>query len=264
MTTNSKIMVYDDNCPLCNAYTSAFVKMGLLNVEGRQAFSQVDAAIMCQFDKQKSRNEIPLLDTATNQTWYGLDAMLEVLNIKFPLVKKLANIVPIKWFLLRLYKLISYNRKVIVAIPKNSTAFDCTPDFNKKYRLLFLLLATIVGYVFINSAYQFFNVKAFANISVTQVYIGFASFCLISWLVPLFINKSMAYHYWGQIAILVLLSVLLLSPLLLIGKIILLKALVKSLYALCVFAFLVKEIRRRKVYLMSIIAFSKRPLAQLK
>ena len=257
-------MVYDDNCPLCNAYTRVFVKLGLLNVEGRQPFSQVDAVIMCQIDKHKSRNEIPLLDTATNQTWYGLDAMLEVINMKFPLVKKLANIVPVKWVLLRLYKLISYNRKVIVAVPKNNSAFDCTPDFNKKYRLFFLLLITSIFYLFISSAYQFFKLQTLANISETQVYIGFASFLFICWLVPLLVDKSIAYHYWGQIAMLVLVPILLLLPLLLLGKILPLTALTKGLYVLCVFAFLVKETRRRKVYLMSVIAASKRPLAQLK
>ncbi|MFC4231059.1 hypothetical protein ACFOW1_04100 [Parasediminibacterium paludis] len=53
MKNHAKVMVYDDNCPLCNAYTSAFVKMGLLEANGRKAFSQVSDSIMCKLDTHK-------------------------------------------------------------------------------------------------------------------------------------------------------------------------------------------------------------------
>jgi len=38
METTDKILVYDDACPLCVAYTGAFVKTGLLTAEGRKSF----------------------------------------------------------------------------------------------------------------------------------------------------------------------------------------------------------------------------------
>lgn len=177
MTTNNKVIVYDDNCPLCNAYTSAFVKIGLLEANGRKAFSQATDSIMCKLDTHKSKNEIPLLDTATNQTWYGLDAMLEVISVKFPLVKRVANIKPVKWFLQRLYKLISFNRKVIVAVPKTNSKYDCTPDFNVKYRFVFLLFVTLFTIACIKPLYYFFNVQTVTNIALQQVYIGFGVLC---------------------------------------------------------------------------------------
>lgn len=264
MNNHTKVMVYDDNCPLCNAYTTAFVKMGLLEANGRQAFSEATANIMCRLDASKSKNEIPLLDTESNQTWYGLDAMLEVISAKYPLVKKLANIKPVKWFLLRLYKLISYNRKVIVAIPKINSKYDCTPDFNIKYRLAFLLIVCCICAAFISPAFQFFNVKAIVNVSLQQVYFGFAMLWVVFFAVPKIINSTMAYHYWGQIAMICLLTVLLTLPLILIGKIVLLSSLVKGLYVLCLLTFIIKDALRRRIYLLSIINFSKRPLAQLK
>jgi predicted DCC family thiol-disulfide oxidoreductase YuxK len=264
MNTNSKVMMYDDNCPLCNAYTNAFVKMGLLDVAGRQPLSQVDKAIISRLDKHKSRNEIPLLDTATNQAWYGLDAMLEVISGKYPFVKKVANIAFVKWFLFRLYKLISYNRKVIVAVPKSNSPFNCTPDFNKKYRLAFLLLVTVACVAFISPAYQFFSVKFSMNINLQQAYLGFTVLWLTLFMIPKLVNSSMAFHYWGQLAMLCLLSVLLTLPLIVIGNIVAISTLIKGLYFFCMFTFLLKEVLRRKVYLKSILEYSKRPLSQLK
>jgi predicted DCC family thiol-disulfide oxidoreductase YuxK len=264
MKRNSKVMVYDDNCPLCNAYTSAFVKIGLLEANGRKAFSQATDSIMCKLDTHKSKNEIPLLDTTTNQTWYGLDAMLEVISVKFPLVKRVANIAPIKWFLLRLYKLISYNRKVIVAVPKTNSKYDCTPDFNAKYRFVFLLFVTLFTIVCIKPLHYFFNVQSIANTALQQVYLGFGGLFLVAFVLPKLLHNTMAYHYWGQIAMVSLLSMLLILPLFFVGQILALTTFVKSLYLLGLLAFMVKEIRRRITYLRSVIDWGKRPLAQLK
>ncbi len=264
MTTNYKVMVYDDNCPLCNVYTSAFVKIGLLEANGRKAFSEATDSIMCKLDAHKSKNEIPLLDTSTNQTWYGLDAMLEVISVKFPLVKRVANIKPIKWFLQHIYKLISYNRKVIVAVPKTNSKYDCTPDFNVKYRLAFLIFVTFFIIVCIEPLYYFFNVQSLANTALQQVYLGFGGLFLVAFALPKIFHNSMAYHYWGQIAMVSLLSLLLMLPLLFVGQILVLPTFVKGLYLLALLVFMVKEINRRLVYLRSVIDCSKRPLAHLK
>lgn len=74
----------------------------------------------------------------------------------------------------------------------------------------------------------------------------------------------MAYHYWGQIAMVSLSSLLLMLPLFFLGQILDLTTFVKSLYLLGLLAFMVKEIKRRITYLHSVIDCSKRPLAQLK
>ncbi len=264
MTANNKVMVYDDNCPLCNAYTSAFVKIGLLEANGRKAFSQATDSIMCKLDTHKSKNEIPLLDTTTNQTWYGLDAMLEVISVKFPLVKRVANIAPVKWCLQRLYKLISYNRKVIVAVPKTNSKYDCTPDFNAKYRFVFLILVTVFTAACTSPFYKFFNVQSIVNIALQQVYLGFGVLFLVAFALPKLLHNAMAYHYWGQIAMVSLLSLLLTLPLFFVGQILVLPTFVKGLYLLGLPAFMVKEIKRRINYLHSVIDCSIRPLAQLK
>jgi predicted DCC family thiol-disulfide oxidoreductase YuxK len=82
MKSSSKILIYDDGCPLCSAYTTAFVKAGMLDKEGRKNFNTIDANTFALIDKQKCNNEIPLIDTRTNEVWYGIDALLEILSSK--------------------------------------------------------------------------------------------------------------------------------------------------------------------------------------
>jgi predicted DCC family thiol-disulfide oxidoreductase YuxK len=145
--TSDKIIIYDDSCPLCCWYTDAFVSTGLLKKENRLSFSQLpDESLIKQLDIEKSKDEIPLLDSAGGPTIYGIDSLLEILGSRWPWMKTVAHIGPINWFLKRLYKLVSYNRRVIVATPSTpSTGFDCTPHFNLFYRCLYLTLALVIG-----------------------------------------------------------------------------------------------------------------------
>lgn len=139
MKTSSKVLIYDNDCPLCKAYSSAFVQTGLLPLSGRQHFNTVDPEIFKLVDLEKCNNEIPLVDVSEKKVWYGIDALLEIIGGKFPFLKRWGNFPPIKWILKRLYKLISYNRKVIVAIPA-ANGYDCSPQFQLFYRVIFLLL----------------------------------------------------------------------------------------------------------------------------
>ncbi|MEL6660912.1 MAG: DCC1-like thiol-disulfide oxidoreductase family protein [Bacteroidota bacterium] len=146
MTTTQKIILYDDNCPLCCWYTGAFVKTGLLTQEGRQAFGEIDAdQIATQLDLERSKDEIPLLDTQGGTTLYGIDSLLYILGQRWPWMVKIARWAPIDWFLRSLYKFISYNRRVIVASQTPEDSFDCSPQFNLFYRYLYLIFAGLVG-----------------------------------------------------------------------------------------------------------------------
>jgi hypothetical protein len=68
----------------------------------------LDDALLSKIDFDKSRNEIPLLDTSTNKVVYGIDALLEILAQKIPFIKATGNFAPLKWFLKKLYKLIFF------------------------------------------------------------------------------------------------------------------------------------------------------------
>jgi len=78
--TATKILVYDDDCPLCEWYTGLFVKYKLLEPQGRVEFSKIQPAMLSLLDADRGRNEIPLLDTSSGKVLYGIDALLDILG----------------------------------------------------------------------------------------------------------------------------------------------------------------------------------------
>jgi hypothetical protein len=50
----NKILVYDDNCPLCTWYSGLFVKYGFLNAEGRKPFSTLDDKLLAKLTLAKA------------------------------------------------------------------------------------------------------------------------------------------------------------------------------------------------------------------
>lgn len=249
MKANNKTIIYDDTCPMCSWYTGAFVKTGLLQPDGRKAFSQADAALLGAIDLQRSKNEIPLLDTATGQVYYGIDAMLEVLGQKQPWIKKVGNIAPIKWFLYRLYRLVTYNRRVIVAPRTNSAAFDCAPDFNVRYRTYFMLFCLLLNTWLLFPLYQLFDNNTLTNFSMQEWLLRYAVLIAVNTLPTLVLPRKTNMEYLGQLTMLVTLFFLLCIPLLLINKAGLHTGLVGKTVYLCALGGLVgREYIRRMQY----------------
>lgn len=144
-TLNQHTLLYDTDCPLCNFYTSAFVKAKMLDTEGRKSFGKITAKERKFIDVKRAVNEIALVDRENKQVTYGIDSLLKVIGNSFPIVEKVGKFKPIKYGLSKLYSLISYNRKVIIPSEKKaSEELECIPDFNVKYRLLFIVLGTLI------------------------------------------------------------------------------------------------------------------------
>ena len=60
---SSKTIIYDDECPFCVAYTSSFVKLGILKAEERIPFSALkEQEFIERMDAARQGNEIPLVD----------------------------------------------------------------------------------------------------------------------------------------------------------------------------------------------------------
>ncbi|MBS1654947.1 MAG: DUF393 domain-containing protein [Bacteroidetes bacterium] len=215
----SKILIYDDNCPLCSAYTSAFVKTGLLEKEGRQNFNTIDPAILRMIDESRSKNEIPLVDIDTNQVWYGIDALLEIIDQKFHGVKTIGRFKPINWLLKKMYKLISINRRLIVATDKKKGNFDCTPDFNTRYRLIFLFLGISFNTLMLYPINQFVLSKTvvFTNTDI-QLQSAHIALVLLNIFIAFTLSLKARLEYLGQINMVSLLTILLIIPLLLLNR----------------------------------------------
>jgi len=216
---SNRVLVYDDKCPLCAAYTEGFVRTGLLPKEGRVAFSTVAESILSSIDFEKSKNEIPLYDTESKKTWYGIDALLEILGDRFPWIKWIGNIKPIKWFLKKLYKLISYNRKVIVATKCGPGAIDCAPDFSFFYRILFMFIFLVFNTLMLFPIHNLILApSAIYNNSIDELQVSHLALVGMNLLLASTLEKHKALEYLGQVNMLALMTVLLMIPLMVLNK----------------------------------------------
>lgn len=137
-TLENKVIIYDDVCPLCKAYTAGFVKMGWL--EKRSGFTDATPEMLAKIDLDRARHEIPLYDSATGEVHYGLDALFLILGNKMPVFKPLFRSRVFRAVLYQFYQLITFNRRLIAGSPSPASGFDCAPDVNIFWRSVFLVL----------------------------------------------------------------------------------------------------------------------------
>lgn len=137
-------LIYDKDCPLCAAYTSGFVKTGMMDANGRKPFSELSEYDNRIIDSKRACNEIALINNNNQSVIYGIDSLLTIIGNSFPILQKAGNIKPVKFILKKLYSFISYNRKVIIpAGQKVNNEIQCIPDFNYKYRIAYIIFGIL-------------------------------------------------------------------------------------------------------------------------
>lgn len=140
----NKVILYDSECPLCEAYTKGFVRLGILLPEQRIAFAALDKQeFIGRLDVSRQGNEIPLVDLSGGETLYGIDALLFLLSQKWKWIGKLFRAGFFYFIAKKFYSLVSYNRRII--LPKNYCTYkhDCAPAFHLRWRLAFLVFAAL-------------------------------------------------------------------------------------------------------------------------
>ena len=152
-------LIYDDNCPLCKAYTKAFVASGFLKKEHRISFSEVNITDH-KIDWEKAKHEIPFVNLTTGEVKYGVDALAEILQQKIFFIQPLLRIKLLNWFFKKLYALISYNRKIIVANSKSiNQNFDCSPNYNFFWRSLFAIVCLVLNIFLLHKIFNVLQVN---------------------------------------------------------------------------------------------------------
>jgi hypothetical protein len=143
-TLENHILLYDEDCPLCSVYTTGFIKSGMLDENGRKSYCQLSLEEQNFVDLKRAANEIALVDNKTKTVIYGIDSLLKVIGFSFPWMAKVGTTKPIHFILKKLYSFVSYNRKVIIpSKEKEENILQCIPDFNIKYRLIFIGFAVM-------------------------------------------------------------------------------------------------------------------------
>lgn len=174
---DSKVIVYDDVCPLCKAYTSGFVRAGWLRPENRIGFAEAPEELIGQIDIDRARHEIPLYDRITGETLYGKEALFFILGEAIPIFRPLFRMRLFRAFIFCLYQIITYNRRIIANSRPPAKGFDCAPDFNAFYRWLYIgIMGMGAGLLFYSAAPNF---DLFLSILVLCVGVAIVTGCLM-------------------------------------------------------------------------------------
>jgi predicted DCC family thiol-disulfide oxidoreductase YuxK len=244
-TLNDHIIIYDDECPMCDLYTRAFVRTRMLDKGGRVAFSKMNESLNADIDRKRSSNEIALINTRTGEVMYGIDSLFIIIGNAFPLFKSLFACRPFRWLTKKAYSFVSYNRKVIVPGKTLNTEKACIPDFNVKYRIAYILLA----WIFVASI-----VSAYFKLLAPVVEPGtfLREFILVGAQIPFqalslsFLSRERLVNYLGNMMTVTMMGALLLMPLLILTHLgVTLSPIVCSVYLVLVVGLMVLEHMRR-------------------
>lgn len=136
-TLKGYTILYDEACPMCRAYTSAFVKSGMLDEQGRASYQQ-DNRLACHVDPSRAREEIALVHRESGEAFYGIDSMFTILGHSIPACKGLLQNSLFRFLISSLYRFISFNRRII--IPAKEASYT-GPRLHRGYRLLYVLFS---------------------------------------------------------------------------------------------------------------------------
>ena len=215
-TLENQTLLYDEDCPLCRVYTSAFINAGMLDENGKKPYCKLSNEEQNFIDVKRASNEIALVDNENKTVIYGIDSLLKVIGFSFPWMEKIGNLKPIKLFLKKLYSFISYNRKVIIPSKiKKEIKLQCVPDFNYKYRILYILFAatitTFILYKFSDSISILPKSTILRELILALGQIVFQSLFLIKF------DKKVITNYIGNLMTISLMGSLLLIPILILN-----------------------------------------------
>jgi hypothetical protein len=211
-TLENNILIYDCDCPMCNVYSGAFIKSGMLEQQGRMPYNEMTVPIKNLLDLERSRNEIALVDIKQNKVIYGLDSLVTILGNNFPFIKIIFRFSPLYWFMKKVYSFISYNRKVIAPTRELNPEGACIPDYNVKYRITFIALSSLFVAWILNL--YFANISSIKNNPhgfLMEWFITIDQLLILGWLVA-GIKREMVLHYLGHNMVVSVIGALLLLP----------------------------------------------------
>lgn len=246
-TLENQTLLYDEDCPLCSLYTTGFVKSGMLDENGRKSYCKLSDEEQSFIDLKRAPNEIALVDNKTKTVIYGIDSLIKVVGFSFPLIEKMAKIKPIHFLLKKMYSFVSYNRKVIIPGEiKEENKLQCTPDFNYKYRFLFIGFA-LAATTFV--LYNYSNLIPFLpKSSITrEILLAFGQIVFQVLFLPRFDRKTII-NYAGNLMTVSLFGSLILVPMLIASQFInFAENIILGWFGITVLIMFMEHVRRIKI-----------------
>tara|TARA_B100000809_G_C15091272_1_gene513276 strand:+ start:321 stop:1145 length:825 start_codon:yes stop_codon:yes gene_type:complete len=256
-TLENHTLLYDEDCPLCQVYTSGFIRTGMLDQNGRQAYTAMTYDAQNFIDIERASNEIALVDNENKTVTYGIESLLKVLGVRFPFIEKTGHLKPVKYLLKKLYSFISYNRKVIIPSPENKTnELQCLPSFSTEYRLFYILISGIL------TTFTLFYFSKNNSIpphgSLIREGLITSGQLLFQGALIYKLNKKTILNYFGNLMTISLMGSLMLLPLLIINLMIPLHEIIFSIgFGITIFIMFFEHFRRVKLLkLPSFLSFT--------
>lgn len=250
-TLNDHTIFYDAVCPMCNLYTNAFVKSGMLDKNGREPYQTMDPDFASQIDCNRAVNEIALMDKHTGKIYYGVASLFIIIGNAFPVFKPLFRCRPFAWMADKAYKFISYNRRVIMPSSEDVSLPHQNPSFNLRYRLAYLIVTWFITALVLNS----YSKLLIGLIPPSNFYREFLV-CggQIFWQLGIIslINKEKSWDYLGTMMTISFAGGLLLLPVIILSNLITASPYVYAAYFMVVVSLMLLEhIRRAKLLKIS-------------
>lgn len=212
-TLTHQTLLYDDDCPLCQVYTSGFINVGMLDKNGRKPFGSITQEEQNYVDLNRASNEIALIDTKNKTVIYGIDSLLKVIGFRFPIVESIGQLKPVKFMLNKLYAFISYNRKVIIPSEQmTNQKLQCVPTFNVTYRMFYILFSILV--TMLTLFYFSKNLSLLAETSIAREAVITTGQLLFQGVLLYQLNNKTILNYLGNLMTVSLMGSLMLLPLL--------------------------------------------------
>ncbi|MBX7127585.1 MAG: DUF393 domain-containing protein [Cyclobacteriaceae bacterium] len=209
-------LLYDQECPMCTAYSDAFVRCGLISEEGRKPYTNPGQQFQA-VDWDRARNEIALVDHQQGTVRYGVDSVVTILAQRWPWLGLIANSRQVRKMLSILYFFISYNRKVMAPGNRFEAYHHCTPSMNKTYRWAYIIFAWMVTSLILVSYFRHFEPVIAPSGFMRETAIC-AGQILFQGLIVMALRKDRLLYYLGNLMTVSLVGAFALLPGLIAGR----------------------------------------------
>jgi hypothetical protein len=243
-TLRNHQILFDAECPMCNLYTSAFVKIGMLESHGRLAYQDLPREACPLLDRQRAADEIALVNLNTGRVTYGIESLFKVLATSLPFLSPLFGFKPFAWCMSKLYALVSYNRRVIIPVTLSTDSFVVQPTFKLHYRILYLFITWSLT-ALILSNYAIILNPIIPKGNLYREYIICGGQIIFQGFIISLIAKDKRWEYLGNMMTISFAGGLLLLPLLILSKFVLLPPFLCSFWFLAVAGLMFLEHIRR-------------------
>lgn len=217
-TLKKHVIIYDDECPLCDLYTGGFVKSGMLDANGRKPFRSMDVKIEHMIDRKRACNEIALVNEENGRVLYGTESLFAIISHSYPVLRGLFRFRPFVWLINKLYSFISYNRKVIIPGTMFEAKNSCVPEYNLRYRWAYIIIGCLATSIILNAYSALFNTILPVSTFSRELAICGGQIIFQGGVVSV-LRKERVMHYFGNMMSVSLMGAFLLIPTLILNSI---------------------------------------------